>query len=94
MREGIYLKELNVRTRPCRIERLGEYTFRIVLTQGLNRQIRRMCAAVGSEVKSLKRVRVLNITVKGLRPGTQREITGTELAQLYNEAGLTGQQEQ
>lgn len=88
MADGMYLKKLQVRTRPCQVERLGEYTFRIILTQGLNRQIRRMCGQLGLEVKTLKRVRVLNITVKGLKPGMQREITGPELDQLYREAGL------
>lgn len=86
--KGVWLKELEVKTRPCRVDRLGDYTFRIVLTQGLNRQIRRMCQAVQAEVKTLKRVRVLNITTKGLRPGTQREITGQELADLYKAVGL------
>ena len=91
MAAGMYLTKLQVKTRPCRVERLGEYTFRIVLTQGLNRQIRRMCGQLGLEVKTLKRVRILNITVKGLRPGMQREITGHERQQLYKEAGLTSQ---
>lgn len=86
MAQGVWLKDLEVKTRPCEITRLGEYTFRIILTQGLNRQIRRMCQAVGCEVKTLKRVRVLNITTKGLKPGMQREIRGEELAALYEEA--------
>ena len=88
MSKGIWLKDLEVKTKPCRIERLGEYTFRIVLTQGLNRQIRRMCKAKGHEVKSLKRVRVLNITVKGLQPGMQRELTQDERMKLYEAVGL------
>lgn len=89
MSKGIWLKDLEVKTKPCRIERLGDYTFRIVLTQGLNRQIRRMCKARGHEVKSLKRVRVLNITVKGLMPGMQRELTQDETMKLYEMAGVT-----
>lgn len=88
MQKGIYLKDLNAATRPCRITRLGDRSFRIVLTQGLNRQIRRMCRAVGAEVQSLKRVRVLNITLEGLKPGMQREIRGEELGALYRAAGL------
>ncbi len=88
MSKGIWLKDLEVKTRPCRIERLGDYTFRIVLTQGLNRQIRRMCKARGHEVKTLKRVRVLNITTKGLQPGMQRELSQDELQKLYEMAGL------
>ena len=89
MSKGVWLKDLGVRTKPCTIERLGEYTFRIVLTQGLNRQIRRMCRAKGHEVRTLKRVRVLNITLKGLKPGMQRELTLEEKEELYREAGLS-----
>jgi 23S rRNA pseudouridine2604 synthase len=87
-RKGVRLKELDVTTRPCKVERLGEYTFRIILTQGLNRQIRRMCKAVGNEVKKLKRVRVLTIELGALKPGEQRIISGEELAELYKAAGL------
>ena len=87
-RKGVRLKELDVATRPCKVERLGEYTFRIILTQGLNRQIRRMCKAVGNEVKKLKRVRVLTIELGALKPGEQRIISGEELAELYKAAGL------
>lgn len=89
MAQGIYLKDLQVKTRPCRITRLGDCSFRIVLTQGLNRQIRRMCHAVGLEVKMLKRVRVLNVTLSGLQPGMQRKIDGKERSDLYQAAGLT-----
>ena len=74
-------------TRPCAVERLGDHTFRIILTQGLNRQIRRMCKAIGNEVKKLKRIRVLNIELGSMKPGEQRIITGDELAGLYAEAG-------
>ena len=86
MRAGMFLKELGVRTRPCRVERLGDRTFRIVLTQGLNRQIRRMCKAVGTEVVRLKRVRVLNIQLGSMKPGEIRIVTGQELDRLYEEA--------
>ncbi len=82
-RKGIWLRDLGVTTRPCRVERLGDHTFRIVLTQGLNRQIRRMCRAVGNEVKRLKRVRVLNIELGSMKPGEQRIISGEELRELY-----------
>lgn len=85
---GIYLEELGVTTRPCEAERLGKYTFRMVLTQGLNRQIRRMCRSVGRRVVSLKRVRVLNITLDGLKPGEYRELSGAELSGLYTACGL------
>jgi len=90
---GIYLDELKVQTRPCETERVGKYTFRIVLTQGLNRQIRRMCAACGRRVVSLKRVRVLNITLDGLKPGEYRELTEAELSELYRTVRPDGKQE-
>lgn len=90
-RKGVRLKDLGVTTRPCKVERLGEYTFRIILTQGLNRQIRRMCRAVGNEVKKLKRVRVLNVQLGAMKPGEQRIINGEELSELYKIAGILRQ---
>ena len=81
--KGIRLRELDQTTRPCAVERLGEKTFSIVLTQGLNRQIRRMCRAVGHEVVFLKRIRVLNISLGSLKTGQQRRIEGAELEELY-----------
>lgn len=83
MEKGIRLKELDQTTRPCTVERLGERTFAIILTQGLNRQIRRMCRSLGHEVSFLKRIRVLNIRLGGLKPGQQRRVTGQELEELY-----------
>ena len=86
-RKGVRLKDLGVTTRPCKVERLGDYTFRITLTQGLNRQIRRMCKAVGNEVRRLKRVRILNVELKDMKPGEQRILKGEELRELYQLAG-------
>ena len=83
MSRGVYLLELDKTTRPCQVERLGKFTFRIILTQGLNRQIRRMCQALGYEVHSLKRVRVANVTLGGLKPGEYRILKGKELEELY-----------
>ncbi len=71
-----------VTTRPCKIEQTGARTFRIVLTQGLNRQIRKMCARFGYEVVQLKRVRVMNIRLGDLAPGQWREVTREELDEL------------
>lgn len=82
MRKGVYLKELEVKTRPCRIELAGEKQFRIILTQGLNRQIRRMCEAFHYKVTKLLRVRIMNIELGSLKPGEYRSITRKELAQL------------
>ena len=80
--KGIWLPDLRVKTRPCKVTRLGEDTFRIVLTQGLNRQIRRMCHTVGRDVKQLKRVRVLTVMLGGLKPGEMRELSAEEIAKL------------
>ena len=88
MASGVTLKELEMTTRPCEILQTGKYTFRIVLTQGVNRQIRRMCQTCGYEVIRLKRTRVMNIRLEGLIPGKYREVQGEELAELYREAGL------
>lgn len=88
MAQGIYLKELDVTTRECKIEKQSKFTFQIVLTQGVNRQIRRMCKALGYEVRTLKRVRVMNLLLQDLKPGQYREVTGEELAELYRIAGL------
>lgn len=88
MREGVYLEELGQTTRPCEIERLGEKTLKMVLTQGLNRQIRRMCETQGYRVKSLKRTRVINIRLEKLKPGEYREVTGKEREELYRLCGM------
>lgn len=83
MGKGVFLEEFHRTTLPCKIEKIGKYTFRIVLTQGMNRQIRRMCKALGMEVLSLKRVRVMNIRLDGLQAGGYRSVTGEELKELY-----------
>lgn len=88
MAAGIYLRELKQTTRPCEIRQTGKYTFQIILTQGLNRQIRRMCQACGYEVRQLKRVRVMNIELENLAPGKYREVQGRELERLYRDAGM------
>ncbi len=83
MEAGVFLSELNRKTKPCRVEIIGPYTFRIIITQGLNRQIRRMCAELGYKVNALQRTRVANIELGKLRPGTFRRIAGEELEELY-----------
>ena len=85
MRAGIYLKELELTTRECEIIQTGTYTMKMILTQGVNRQIRRMCRAVGYHVRSLKRTRVINVGLGDLKPGEYRELTDTEIKALYNE---------
>ncbi|SDF21158.1 pseudouridine synthase [Marvinbryantia formatexigens] len=82
MAKGVYLRELDTVTRPCRVEKTGRRAFRIVLTQGLNRQIRRMCAALGYQVQELRRVRIMNIRLGGLPAGQYREATDEELREI------------
>jgi 23S rRNA pseudouridine2604 synthase len=69
-------------TKPCRTERLGRNTFRIVLTQGLNRQIRRMCEHLGYTVRRLRRERIINITLGDLPVGRWRNLGRRELEGL------------
>ena len=88
MAKGVYLKELDQTTRPCEVEKIGKYTFRIILTQGLNRQIRRMCKELGNEVASLKRVRIMNIELGNLPYGKWRQVSGSELETLYESVGM------
>ena len=73
---------LDTVTLPCRIEQTGRDTFTIILTQGLNRQIRRMCEALDYRVRSLKRVRIMNIKLGRLKSGTYRNLTPKELEEL------------
>ena len=74
---------MDAATRPCKVRKNGKYTFSIILTQGLNRQIRRMCEALGYEVKELRRVRIMNIELGNLKPGEYRKVTDQELNELY-----------
>ena len=76
---------LDTVTRPCKIEKIGKYTFSIILTQGLNRQIRRMCEALGYQVRELIRVRIMNIHLGCLKEGEYRKLTDAELNELYDE---------
>lgn len=73
---------LDTVTRPCELEQIGPRTFRIILTQGLNRQIRRMCEYFSYRVIELMRVRVMNIRLGRLKSGTYRKIVGKELEEL------------
>ncbi|KYG94687.1 pseudouridine synthase [Paenibacillus jamilae] len=73
---------LNVITKPCKVDRTSEYEFRIILTQGLNLQIRRMCKALGYRVLKLERVRIMNITLDHLERGQWRHLEREELELL------------
>jgi len=79
MRNGVPI--LDTVTKKCEVERIDDMTFRIVLTQGLNRQIRRMCEFLGYEVKKLKRIRIMNIKLD-LPLGKWRDLTDQELSEL------------
>lgn len=83
MAAGVYLEELDVTTRLCKVTPIDEKRFRIILTQGYNRQIRRMCEALGYEVKRLIRERVMNIELTGLPLGKWRDVTLEEKQVLY-----------
>lgn len=81
---GVYLRELEVTTRPCKVKKLGEKRFSIILTQGLNRQIRRMCQELGRNVVFLERRRIINLELGELKTGEYREITREEKEKLLN----------
>jgi len=69
-------------TKPCRVSRIDQQSFRMILTQGLNRQIRRMCSALGYKAQRLQRVRIMNIHLGGLSSGKWRHLTDTEVGEL------------
>ena len=71
-----------VRTRPCKVSRINENTFRIILTQGLNKQIRKMCGALGYKVIKLERIRIMNISIAGIEVGKWRELYEEEVRDL------------
>ncbi len=84
--DGVYLQELDVTTRPCEVWQdltlplaARTHEFHIVITEGKNRQIRRMCAELGYEVTRLRRIRIMGVTAEGLHPGEYREISEEEL---------------
>ena len=91
MRNGVFLEELNVKTRQCRVEKINDRTIRIVLTQGLNRQIRRMCAALSNRVVTLKRVRIMNINLGSLEEGRYRDVSQKEIYELLSELFLNNE---
>lgn len=76
------VKILGTTTLPCQIKKTGEKAFTIILTQGLNRQIRRMCETLGYRVKTLKRVRIMNIHLGNLKLGQWRNLTPSEMKEL------------
>ncbi|MFD1861627.1 23S rRNA pseudouridine(2604) synthase RluF [Planococcus chinensis] len=87
MSEGVEI--LDTKTLPAKAEKISKYTFRLTIKQGLNRQIRRMCQALGYEVRSLKRVRIMNIHLGSLAVGEWRDLTDSERNELFRELDYT-----
>lgn len=87
MAQGVPI--LDTMTKPCQIDMIDEKSFRIILTQGLNRQIRRMCEYFGYRVIRLKRIRIMNVLLDGLPEGKWRYLSEEEIAQM--EKSLKGQ---
>ncbi|MCR5357424.1 MAG: 23S rRNA pseudouridine synthase F, partial [Lachnospiraceae bacterium] len=79
---GVYLEELDVTTKKCKVTRISDNSFSIILTQGLNRQIRRMCEVFGYRVRKLVRVRVMNVELGELPLGKYRYLTDDEVGEL------------
>ena len=90
MANGVYLPELDRTTRGCKIKKTGPDSFNIILTQGLNRQIRRMCEALGYKVKKLKRIRVMTVKLSdyNLKPGKYVELKNEEIDRLYKACNI------
>jgi len=80
MSKGV--KILDTVTLPCKVEKINKKTFRIILTQGLNRQIRRMCSTLGYKVVKLKRIRIMNVKLDGIEYGHYRKFTKKELSDI------------
>ena len=91
MSRGVYLEELDITTRECEVEKKDKFVLRMVLTQWVNRQIKRMCRACGYHVRSLKRIRVMHVTLGDLKPGEYRELGSADVERLYRDCGLKRQ---
>jgi 23S rRNA pseudouridine2604 synthase len=73
---------LGTKTKPCIVEKLSSRSFKIILTEGLNRQIRRMCSSFDYRVVNLTRTRIMNVTLKGLKVGEWRYLTNEEVSTI------------
>ena len=91
MSGGLYLKDLDRTTRPCKVKKISDRSFDIVLTQGLNRQIRRMCDTLGYKVETLKRTRIMSVSLSdyNISPGEYAHLADEQVKRLYLETGLT-----
>lgn len=83
-RMGNGIPILGTVTKKCKVEKINSKTFKIILVQGLNRQIRRMCEYLGYEVTSLKRIRIMNVSLTNLKVGEWRELSTKELKEIMN----------
>lgn len=83
LKNGIWLPDPGVKTRKCKAEIIGKRTFRIILTQGINRQIRKMCMECGYRVRKLLRTRIMNIELGDLKKGSYRTLSDDEIRELY-----------
>lgn len=86
------VKILDTITLPCRVEKISSQVFKIILEQGLNRQIRRMCSALGYSVKRLQRIRIMNIHLGNLKVGQWRDLTDKERNELFKLLNYTPKQ--
>lgn len=80
---GAGVEILDTKTLPCHVEKVSSHVFKIILEQGLNRQIRRMCSALGYNVKRLQRIRIMNIRIGNLKVGQWRDLTDKERNELF-----------
>lgn len=80
---GAGVEILDTTTLPCHVEKVSSHVFKIILEQGLNRQIRRMCSALGYNVKRLQRIRIMNIHIGNLKVGQWRDLTDKERNELF-----------
>jgi len=85
---------LDTVTKPCKVIKLGRYEFKIILTQGLNQQIRRMCEHFGYEVKALTRTRIMNINMDGLATGQWRLLSESEMAEINSMVSYSSKTEE
>jgi 23S rRNA pseudouridine2604 synthase len=90
MSKPMYIEELDRWTKKCKVKIIDSRTFKIVLTQGLNRQIRRMCQQLGYKVVELKRIRIMNINLGSLKTGQYRNVTDSEYSELVRMTGRKG----
>lgn len=85
---------LDTVTKKCEVDQIDKNTFKIILTQGLNRQIRRMCDSLGYHVRTLKRTRIMNVTLKGIHPGQWRLLTHDEMSFINKAVELSSKTEE